>query len=285
MEVEMVIAVFIGLLALFFGHWYRNRNSLITNWPAVGMLPSLIRNSGRTLDFITNDILRRCGGTFEFKGPLFSNFNFILTTDPMNVNHILSKNFANYEKGSQLREILEPFGEGVFTADSDPWKIQRKIMQALIGSNKFSLYRDKVVREKLVKVVPSREAVADMEEAMRQRHFLPASFWKVQKWLQIGDGKKLIKARKTLDDFVYRCISLRIEKLRRNKLGQVEEEEEEFDLLASFLGKNPEDPDPDAFEQHSDKFLRDTAVNLYLAGHGLKVARFEGQSRNDMMIM
>ncbi|OMO69318.1 Cytochrome P450 [Corchorus olitorius] len=120
---------------LFLSHWYKNRNSLVTNWPIVGMLPGLVWNSDRIFDFFTHEILDLCGGTFKFKGPWFPSLDFVLTSNPMNVNYILSKNFLNYEKGSEFREIFMPFGEGIVTSDSDSWKSQRKNLHSLMIKN------------------------------------------------------------------------------------------------------------------------------------------------------
>ncbi|XWS32724.1 hypothetical protein CRYUN_Cryun22dG0014500 [Craigia yunnanensis] len=106
MAAEIVIAVFISLFVLFLSDWYRNRNSLITNWPIVGMMPGLLWNSGRVLDFFTNGVLRWCGGTFEFKGPLFPSLDFLLTSDAMNINHIMFQNFANHEGFRSSGKIL-----------------------------------------------------------------------------------------------------------------------------------------------------------------------------------
>lgn len=55
------------------------------------------------------------------KGPWFAGMNFIVTNDPRNVHHILSKNFFNHEKGYEIREISEPLGDGIITSDSDWW--------------------------------------------------------------------------------------------------------------------------------------------------------------------
>ncbi|XP_022741212.1 alkane hydroxylase MAH1-like [Durio zibethinus] len=308
MAAEIVVAVFISLFVLFLSHWYRNRNSLVTNWPIVGMIPGLLRNSWRIFDYFSFDVLRRCGGTFEFKGPLFPSLDFLLTSDPNNINHIMSKNFVNYEKGSEFREIFEPFGEGIFTLDSDRWKTQRKVMQTLMRNNKFTIFRDKVVWKKLEKglipifehaatlgtevnledvfqrfdydnmslfalgfdpdslnvefpAIPSKEAFADIEEALLFRHFWPKMVWKFQNWLQIGEEKKLIEGTKILDQFVYNCISSRREKFSKNK--ELQAEEDEYDLLTSFLVEDQ--GESGAFEQ-SDKVIRDTAVNLMLAG-------------------
>ncbi|XVF14035.1 hypothetical protein REPUB_Repub09cG0021700 [Reevesia pubescens] len=306
MAAEIFVAVSISLFVLSLSHWHRNRNALVTNWPVIGMMPGLLWNVARALDNFTN-ILRKCGGTFEFKGPLFPSFDFLLTSDANNINHMMSKNFANYEKGEEFREIFEPFGEGIFTLDSDRWKIQRKIMQALLRNNKFALFRDKVVWKKLEKglipifehvatngievnledvfqrfdydnmslfalgfdpdslnvnfpAIPSKEAFADIEEALLFRYLVPKSVWRFQNWLNIGEEKKLNEGKKVLDDFVFNCISSRREKFRKNQ-GQLEEEE--YDLLTSFLVEDQ--GESGAFEQ-SDKVIRDTAVNLMLAG-------------------
>lgn len=101
-----------------------------TNWPVVGMLPGLACNLDRIFDLFTCDILDLCGGTFKFKGPWFPSLDFVLTSNPMNVNYILSKKFLNYEKGSEFWEIFNPFGEGIITSDSDSWKSQKKSLQS-----------------------------------------------------------------------------------------------------------------------------------------------------------
>ncbi|KAL3614877.1 hypothetical protein CASFOL_040538 [Castilleja foliolosa] len=50
----------------------QNKGSAPTNWPIVGMFPSIIPNIHRIHDFITQ-VLNETGGTFEFKGPRLAN--------------------------------------------------------------------------------------------------------------------------------------------------------------------------------------------------------------------
>ncbi|KAK8607273.1 hypothetical protein V6N13_053015 [Hibiscus sabdariffa] len=157
----MFSAIIFIVLILFLGHhWYKNRKSPVTNWPVLGMLPSLICNSDQLFDYFTHDLLDSCeSGTFKFKGPWFPSLDFVLTSNPMNVNHIFSKNFLNYEKGFEFREIFEPFGQGIVTSDSDIWKIQRKSLHAImVKNNKYLNYQDMVFRHVLEKgLVPVLE--------------------------------------------------------------------------------------------------------------------------------
>lgn len=52
---------------------------------------------------------------------------FTFTADPANTEHILKTNFANYPKGKVFRSIMEELlGDGIFNADGELWKTQRK---------------------------------------------------------------------------------------------------------------------------------------------------------------
>ncbi|XVE67861.1 hypothetical protein DITRI_Ditri09bG0021800 [Diplodiscus trichospermus] len=160
MAVDMLIAVFFIFLFLFLSHWFKNRKSLVTDWPVVGMLPALLSNADRIYDFLT-EITNSHGGTFKFKGPWFPSMDFVVTSHPMNVNHILNRNHDNYEKGPEFREIFEPFGQGIVTSDSHVWKSQRKVLQAFTKNNKkYAMYLDRIFWKKLEKsLIPVLEHV------------------------------------------------------------------------------------------------------------------------------
>jgi hypothetical protein len=65
------------------------------------MVPRLLCNASIVFE-CTNRVLKHYGGTIEVNGLWFASMDFIITSDPMNVNHILSKNFVNYEKGLEI---------------------------------------------------------------------------------------------------------------------------------------------------------------------------------------
>ncbi|KAM7278798.1 hypothetical protein ACFE04_005932 [Oxalis oulophora] len=154
----------LAILSFFLCFWKNNRNSIrVNNWPFLGMLPGLLHHLWSLQDHIV-EIMHRFGGTFYFIGPWFLNFDYLVTCDPANVNHILIKNFSNYEKGSEFKEIFEPLGDGLFAQDSDSWRLQRKMIQAMINNRKFELYLSRVVHEKVTKcLVPFLEHFARKE--------------------------------------------------------------------------------------------------------------------------
>lgn len=138
------------LCFLLLRHWRVNRNTLITDWPVVGMFPGVLSNVSRLHEF-TVEVLQIGGGTVEIKGPWFTNsLDFMVTCDPVNVQHIMTKSFANYPKGQDYKTIFEPLGDGIFNSDSDLWKYQRKMFQSLIGQTKFESYMEKTIHRKVV---------------------------------------------------------------------------------------------------------------------------------------
>ena len=95
---------------------FRNKNGLPICWPFVGMLPALIQNCHRIHHFFT-EILETSHSTVFIKGPF--NLRLLVTADPANAHHVLSKNFGNYRKGSKYAEIFEPLGDGIFNSDGE----------------------------------------------------------------------------------------------------------------------------------------------------------------------
>ena len=116
------------VVAIIVRHRRLNRNAFITNWPILGMLPGLFRNVPRLHDFVT-EILEKSRGTLEFKSLYFSNTDFLITCDPLNIQHIFTANFANYPQGPEFQEVFDVFGDGFISADSDLWRLQRKMFQ------------------------------------------------------------------------------------------------------------------------------------------------------------
>ncbi|GMY28104.1 alkane hydroxylase MAH1-like [Fagus crenata] len=303
------VIIFLGLLCfLFLVHWKPNKNSPITNWPVVGMLPGLLRNASHMYE-CTSRVLKHYGGTVVVKGPWCTGMSFVITSDPMNAHHILSKNFLNYEKGSEIREILEPLGDGIINSDSEWWAYQRKMMHSIIKNSQFELFLVKVIQQKVVSGLipvlnhismsgmevdlqdvfkrftfdnscfmvlgfdpislsvefPNRtyeKAFDELEEALLYRHIVPKWFWKLQRWLQIGQEKKLRKAWDTFDRFLNQCISTKREELRRDRTNL---EEANFDLLTAYMMQDENVINMGDCSK-SNKILRDTAFNLMAAG-------------------
>ncbi|KAK7852495.1 cytochrome p450 94c1 [Quercus suber] len=229
---EILVAIFLCFLFLCHLRW--NKSRTITNWPVVGMLPGLLQNASNVHEYITW-ILKQNGGTFKFKGPWFTNMSFMVTSDPRNIHHMLSKNFSNYTKGKNFQEIFDVLGDGIFNSDSDSWTYQRKLLQ------KFEWFFQQVVKgivdKSLIPVldhvssfgievdlqdnfhrftfdsvclvalgfdpkclsiefpqVSHAKAFDQLEESVFYRHIVPESYWKQQRWLQIGTRRDSVSA-------------------------------------------------------------------------------------------
>ncbi|KAF2308459.1 hypothetical protein GH714_009786 [Hevea brasiliensis] len=88
---------------------------------------------------------------FLFKGHRFGDKDFVFTSDSMNIHHILSKNFANYHRGEDFRQIFEPMGDGIFSSDFDNWKTLRRIFHSVLKSGRFELAAKSTMVQKILK--------------------------------------------------------------------------------------------------------------------------------------
>ncbi|KMZ74783.1 hypothetical protein ZOSMA_122G00510 [Zostera marina] len=304
------------LCFVFLLHIARRRGPIPTNWPVFGMLPALISNVGRLNHFVT-EILENTGCTFLIKGPWFAsaNMDLLFTCDPANINHIFNTNFANYPKGDKFLEIFDILGNGIFNADNDSWKEQRKSTHGLMAETKFRNYvittsYDKVRRGIVplldqtaeaadgygrgvvvdlqdlflrftfdvtcilvmgvdpaclspgLPVMPFAKAMDDAEEVLLYRHVVPSVWWKFMRKLRVGEERKFARAWVTIDRFIDKHVQMKKDVMTKNLNTREEFVERNPDLLTSFInGKT-----------YSDKFLRDTAVNLMLAGRDTTAA-------------
>ncbi|RDX62868.1 Alkane hydroxylase MAH1, partial [Mucuna pruriens] len=121
---------------------------IFTEYPFFGMLPHVLFNLWRAHDYSTQ-VLKRHGGTGEFTGPWFTNMNYLVTSYPFNVHHILSKNFHNYVKGPEFRDIFQAFGDGIFTADSEAWKYNRDLFHSLFKQKNFEVFLEKTIQNRV----------------------------------------------------------------------------------------------------------------------------------------
>ncbi|KAM3687283.1 hypothetical protein ACB098_10G067300 [Castanea mollissima] len=287
---EILVSIF--LFFLFLCHWRWSKAQTITNWPLVGMLPGLLQNLSNVHEYFTW-LLKHNGGTLEFKGPWFTSMNFMLTSDPMNVHNICSKNFSDYPKGPEFQEAFESLGDGIFNSDHDSWGYQRKLFHTLLKDNKYKVFFEEVVKGKVEKgLIPILDHVSSLGiEVDLQYVFQRFTFDSVcltvfghdpnclsiefpivahskafnemeensfyRHFLQIGSEKKLLHGWKVLDEFVYECISTK----RKETLKK---EELKMDLFTSIVMEEQEG-EMNGNITKSNKFLRDTTFNLLAA--------------------
>ncbi|KAI4969061.1 hypothetical protein ZWY2020_046391 [Hordeum vulgare] len=101
-------------------------------------------------------------------------------------------------------------------------------------------------------VVPFARAMDDVLDTIFFRHVFPPALWRLMYRYEVGPEKKMAVARRTIDRFAADTIAK-----RRSSDDHNHNESSSDDMLSSFLCGN---------DDASDEFLRDTAVNLLLAG-------------------
>lgn len=143
------IATFTFILFIMFLRKQRSSSSsCIIEWPVVGMLPSLLINTNRIHDYFY-EFLKLNKHTIHIKGPWFSNMSLIGTSDPENIHYILSSKFVNFTKGPVFKDIFQVLGDGILAADSDSWKMQRKLILTLFKHNMFLKLMDTITQQKI----------------------------------------------------------------------------------------------------------------------------------------
>ncbi|KAG9133057.1 hypothetical protein Leryth_025112 [Lithospermum erythrorhizon] len=112
------------------------------------MLPAALQHSHRIYDY-TTEVLTEIGGTIWFRGPSFSGSDMLITSDPSNVHHVLSKNFSNYPKSDDFREIFEVFGDGIINAEPRLWELERKAILSFFTNKNFHHLMEKTTWNKI----------------------------------------------------------------------------------------------------------------------------------------
>ncbi|CAL9066528.1 unnamed protein product [Musa banksii] len=106
--------------------------------------------------------------------------------------------------------------------------------------------------------IPFARAMDDAMAALLTRQTVPPAWWKLMRWLRVGEEKKLAMAWKEVDHFIAEHIA------EKKRSGEAND-----DMLSAYINDNDDDNDRAMDGKRStefDKFLRDTAVNFMLAG-------------------
>ncbi|MED6220896.1 hypothetical protein PIB30_049220 [Stylosanthes scabra] len=109
-------------------------------------------------------------------------------------------------------------------------------------------------------LIKAEKAFKEVMESIFYRNTVPISVWKFQKWLQIGNEKKLTEACKVFDQFLYSHISEKRQELIISKCNKSSDD----DSLLSDIMMTTDQNGKMVFDD--DKFVRDVAFNLYAGG-------------------
>ncbi|KAJ6843103.1 alkane hydroxylase MAH1-like [Iris pallida] len=288
---ELLLACFFFLFLFKYLHLKPNKSKRPTNWPIVGMFPTVLVNLDNIHGYLT-DLLRECGCTFYFRGPWFCGMNFLVTCDPANVIHVFNSNFANYPKGGEFSEIFDILGDGIFNADDESWRSQRRKAQILTGHSQFRSFVATCSREKvegglvpLLGRLAERDAVVDLQDVFLRLTFdmtcslvfgvdpgcLSIEFPTVPFARAMDDAMEALYVRHIVPTPCWKLMRwLNIGK--EKKLAAGREVMDEFvaqsiarsrghggrSLLTSYVNNEE--------QEYDDKYIRDTTVNFMLAG-------------------
>ncbi|KAI3696026.1 hypothetical protein L1987_79035 [Smallanthus sonchifolius] len=166
---SLVILFFLLILMLFFilTHKSQKPTTVIPmDWPILGMIPGVLLNAHRLHDYLTT-ILIENGGTFMFKGPWFTNMDMLFTTNPLDIHHILTKNFSNYPKGDNFRKIFDILGDGIFNSDGELWETHRKVTMCVFKHAGFQSLLETILWNKVEKgLLPILESISRQGKKM-----------------------------------------------------------------------------------------------------------------------
>ncbi|KAJ9554064.1 hypothetical protein OSB04_018109 [Centaurea solstitialis] len=137
-----------NLLNLNAGRHQKHITAIPTNWPVVGMILGVLVNIHRIHDYVT-ELLIEVGGTSVIKGPAFASVDMLVTADPANIHHILSKNFNNYPKGDKFVEIFAILGDGILNSDGKLWETNRKITMSIFEHPTFQSSLETIIWNKV----------------------------------------------------------------------------------------------------------------------------------------
>ncbi|KAF5777715.1 putative cytochrome P450 [Helianthus annuus] len=106
--------------------------------------------------------------------------------------------------------------------------------------------------------IPCEKALSHAEEAILIRHIVPEKLWKLQRFLRMGNEKKLSNAWKDIDQFIYKHLA-------ENQTDHSNDEpgEENFNFLTALI---KEVKGQSVTSKDHDMFLRDILLNLIVAG-------------------
>ncbi|XP_019056890.1 PREDICTED: alkane hydroxylase MAH1-like [Tarenaya hassleriana] len=172
-----VSAAFISFLIFRLLLNKKTHHALLTDWPFLGMLPGLLVEIPRLYDWSV-DVLEATAMTLLFKGPLFSGTDLLFTSDPANIRHVLSSNFANYPKGPEFKKIFDVLGDGIFNSDFELWKNLRRSAHSLLSRQDFQKFTlsssESVVKNGLLPLLDQaaeKNIVVDLQDVFQRYTF------------------------------------------------------------------------------------------------------------------
>ncbi|XVF39056.1 hypothetical protein PTKIN_Ptkin01aG0005100 [Pterospermum kingtungense] len=152
----------------------RNNSRLPYNWPLLGMLPALASHVHRIHHKFV-EILETSGGTFQFlpKNSWFLDMDILLTSDPTNVQHIMSSNFSGYHKGVEWTKRFDNFGDSIFNFDFGKWRQHRPLFRGFLNHQRLQQLLPKIFEDSMEKqLIPFLDHVCRQDVPVALQHLV-----------------------------------------------------------------------------------------------------------------
>ncbi|KAI9352363.1 cytochrome P450 [Pilaira anomala] len=134
-------------------------------WPLVGMLPAIVNNSSKMHEMLLRGFSD--SGALTTTASALGLPRSIVTIGPLNIEHILKHNFENYAKGPQLnRSMGDLFGHGIFNANGERWKYQRKTASHIFNVKNFRDHFTEVFLKELKRMFVVFDSAVESHETV-----------------------------------------------------------------------------------------------------------------------
>ncbi|KAF9913788.1 hypothetical protein BX616_009568 [Lobosporangium transversale] len=253
--------------------------------PLIGNLFLFLRTPGSEISTLHDRMHEKYGSTWTYS--LTGMGRTIMVNDPAVLEHVLKTNFWAYEKGPILRESMEDLlGHGIFGADGQHWKWQRKMASHIFNVKAF---RESHIVANYLDTIARKGTVVDIHELLLkftldsfgevsfgqsfgcltdpdQEVVFAAAFdrlnaqvserlfkgpWKVVEWWT-GANKQVEKDKKIVTDFA-------LDIIRKRRASTYDKPQK--DLLQLFIDLKDDDG-----QSLSDETLKDSILNFIIAG-------------------
>ncbi|TMW92866.1 hypothetical protein EJD97_012464 [Solanum chilense] len=157
---------------------YPKSTKIPRSYPIIGSYFSIKSNINHRIQWTSEIVLSTLPSlTFTLYRPL--GHRHIFTANPSNVEHILKTCFHNYQKGYFGKETLKDLlGNGIFNADGEIWKYQRKLASHEFNSKSLRKFVENVVdfelSDRLIPILTmsaSQKSVLDFQDLLQRFTF------------------------------------------------------------------------------------------------------------------
>ncbi|KAI4313691.1 hypothetical protein L6164_026649 [Bauhinia variegata] len=144
----LMVVICMAVSWIFMHRWSQRNKKGPKTWPFFGAAIEQLVNYDRMHDWLVKYLSE--SKTVVVPMP-FTTYTYI--ADPANVEHVLKTNFNNYPKGEVYRSYMEVLlGDGIFNADGELWRKQRKTASLEFASKNLRDFSTKVFRDYSLKL-------------------------------------------------------------------------------------------------------------------------------------